>query len=407
MIHTSVLKRVDFGENISERGLPLPAYKHQLFKYIYFLGFVTSKPLEITVNRFQFVKYFSNRSPFFRYVLLAGLISSCAVAIPVSVPGLILRLFANQFRNVFGYSLPRKILSHQDENRDKDNLKLMSWNVGLGPGYMSYDNRLNLPYKRIGAIIDQIVRQRPDVLALQEVLDPESRDMLVGRLSSLDYHCVHSVLAAGVCLSGGLLLAVRGHENKVRNVGVWKFTNLVNYDFWSNKGLLKMELTIQHKILGEKKVTLFNTHLQSDYEGKLNYSKIRTEQISAIMQEIGESQAANVVLLADLNFSCYPLRNQQPPSSVEYAQSMKIIEGSGLLKNPNHEAQNSGNGSFYNFKGGTIERSRAVIDYILISPHLAQEGRTSEIIPLEGKTSLEFASDHTPITHEFSLASLR
>lgn len=188
-------------------------------------------------------------------------------------------------------------------------LKVMTWNVALGPPYMAAVNRISPPAQRIDAIARKIFNQSPDIVCLQEVFDEESEKKLVNLLSDQGYDCVHSIISSKVKLSSGLLIAMRRQQSCSMNVlraGTWQFKNLTHWDRAANKGLLGLDLQITHN--GKtRKLFLFNMHLQADYPGT-SFAAQRIQQVRSVartMKEfIGERSKEDLICACgDLNFA--------------------------------------------------------------------------------------------------------
>lgn len=190
-------------------------------------------------------------------------------------------------------------------------LTVLTWNVGMGPDYMSEFNDLPPPYRRVDAIAGQILNQNADIVCLQEVFDEPSEQKLVEALTAAGYDCLHSALPSKIKLSTGLLVAVRRdpeYRFEIDKIAVWHYNNMVTIDKGANKGLigLKLKANIRGKT---ESLYVFNTHMQADYTGT-NYESTRTDQVKSMvsrMQEfIGKRSRRRrplVVACGDLNFS--------------------------------------------------------------------------------------------------------
>lgn len=319
----------------------------------------------------------------------------------LSIPGLSLRTIAAWNREHVAFSPATK---HLEEEHATKGLNVMTWNTGLGPGFMSLENGLDLPETRVKSIAEQIVREGSDVVALQEVFDHNAAQKLVEELNEKGYDCIHSILPQGATqLTSGLLLAVKrqkGLELSIEEVRVWQFNNLAASDKLSNKGLLGAKLRIK-KNNEEKVLYTFNTHLQASY-GKDGYGKERREQVEGIASAIQDwATEGNVILCGDLNFAANPL--EEGDSTEEYQEQMEILQ-KVQLKDVNRKGQikskhKKGQGTFINVKKENA-RVDSIVDYILVSKTLKSITKPRVV---DISTSKEHPSDHCPIVYQVSV----
>ncbi len=334
----------------------------------------------------------------------------CVPCAFLSLPGITLKALSALFRNNFAYS---PALESSVRLSSGEALNVMTWNVGLGPAFMSATNGLAHPKERIGAIVEKIVEQEADIVSLQEVFDHEGTQELVKQLNEKGYNCVHSILTGGVTtLSSGLFFAIKRTKDDdltIKDVKTWKFTNGVDSDWLSNKGLLGLKLKVKRH--GAKKnMYVFNTHLQASY-GKDGYSHVRKAQMAGIIKRIQEwtvNHTENVLLSGDLNFGAAKV--EVGDDDAEYDEQMKTLQAVNLtddnetVQHETLQAKSKPQGSFMHIKkkDPSGRRSRAIIDYVIRGNGFAQT--QPQIIDISQEEPP--CSDHSLVVAQVSFISL-
>lgn len=242
------------------------------------------------------------------------------------------------------------------------NLKILTWNVALGPSYMATFNNITPPHERVKAIAKTILEKKADIVCLQEVFDEDSEKDLVEALNAQGYDCLHTVISSKVKLSSGLLMAVRRSPLlQLTKVGMWKFTNLASWDRASSKGVLGLQ--VKASVNGhEKNLCFFNVHQQADYPGT-NFASKRVKQINSLKQRMKEfmtednSKAPLAVICGDLNFTRDNDRD-------EYNWQMKSLKSVVYDANP-----------------------KSSLDYILFDKHCPRDAVEYETIGVTNQIS--------------------
>lgn len=402
------------------------SFSKGLFDIILKLGRVQTKPFQLVVERFQTLRYQEKNLSLFIKIRMLGLVILSIPAGVVAAPGLIMEAFAKKFHKNFYYSpsSPKPISNVGIDVKDqKKYLTFMTWNTGMGPGFMSIDNRLKKPLERVDSLIETIKGQNPSVIALQELFDGEATEEVVKKLNELGYDCIHSVLSTkAMGLSSGLLLAVKREADvkiKIEEIKVWKFKNLEGADSLSNKGLLGAKITINANNGLEKNLNIFTTHLQASYDDA-GYGQVRQEQISAMVNKINtwtaQSDRMNgVVVCGDMNFGYQPLEKTDakkliplhPTKELQKEENEYLVQmnefARARLFDPNQAAQDGKQGSFYELKKGSPHKIKSVVDYILVNDSLKTASGPSEIIELDVNN---LPSDHSPVVQRLALDAI-
>lgn len=409
----------------SDIDKPIEFFCSDIFDKIYRFGEVQTKPMKQVAEKFQEIRFQDPSGLKSKHVeeslASVALCGTALALIPMSIPGYAITSLAKIFSNNFSYS-PAKLKERgSEEEFGGDYLKIMTWNTGLGPGFMSIDNRLKKPEERIDSILKMIDRQDPNILSLQEVFDEGAAKLLVQKLNRRGYDCVHSILASGsVTLSSGLFVAVKRESAiriEVEEVRVWKFRNLASADRLSNKGLVGLKLNMIRNGISEP-LHLFNTHLQASYETE-GFGEVRQQQVAAISKVIREwtkgAKDKGVILCGDLNFAHKPLEKSdsrklaplyssgESPSLAkeEYDVQMEAFEKEAFLFDLNKNAQYSENGTFYYLKQGLPKKMPSIVDYILTNKYLREAQGLTKIINLKAGREI-LPSDHCPLVHDLN-----
>lgn len=378
-------------------------------KTLHDFGKALTAPAERMLEDFQTTKLGKEGEEDSTFALKVNL-TFCGVftigALIAAAPAVLLRGIAANFRKDFSYS-PAVPTQVSENHPPVNELKVMTWNTGMGPGFMSIDNRLKKPEERIDAVLDMIMEQQPNVLALQEVFDENATNEITRRLNEKGYDCIHTINSSSIGLSSGLFLAVKrnsGIKLAIEEIKVFKFTNLAGPDKFSAKGVVGARIRVSTGEGPDKKFLILNTHLQASYEDT-GYGHIRMEQTRAIAGAIDKwknkrDAQASVILCGDMNFGNKPL--EKTDLEGEYKAHMEILSNTQLY-NPNEADQKESIGSFYQLKGKVISRASSVVDYVFLSEDLRTTQRDCRIIELNPATPADFSSDHCPVVQTMSL----
>lgn len=405
---------VKFQKNDIDTNIQLSVFG--IFTHIHRLGSALTAPAEFLVGKFQIMSTGKSDFKFSFKIKLVCFGAFTVAVIIVSLPAALLRAFTTKFRKNYSYSpaIPptsaRKTASNHPSMTPTKELKIMTWNTGLGPDIMSVTNRLNKQKKRINDLMKMIIKKQPNVIALQEVFDDAATNALVKGLNQNGYDCIHSIHSTSpIALSSGLLLAVKrnsGIKLTIEEIKTFKFTNLKGPDAYSGKGAVGVKLRVSTDDGINKKLLVLNTHLQASYDDK-GYGHVRQQQIRSLAHTVNQwkrqdiDQKASVILCGDLNFAQNPL--EQTDLVSEYPEQIKTLTEAQLF-NPNAAAQQQVEGSFYQLKVKEDEKpylTKSLIDYIFLSNDL-KEG-TSEVVKLNIKNPNALSSDHCPVMQSVQL----
>lgn len=208
------------------------------------------------------------------------------LTVPIALIGVAIQLIFDKSDSDYTINLSKKILSNRLCDSTPSKLKIMTWNMALGPNYMTASNGLRTSRERLNEGVQHICSQQADIVCLQEVFDKEIEQDLVKKLTKKGYDCVHSVMPSKLGLGSGLFVAIRRNHKymmKIDHISAWVFQQAGGMDWFANKSLLGLKLRISWKG-GEKPLYLFNTHLQSGAGSSCK--KHRKAQISSIMEKV-------------------------------------------------------------------------------------------------------------------------
>lgn len=403
------------GQDIDKK---IYSFSIGIFEIIYKLVKLGNKPLNLVAERFQTLTYqkpsITLLTHIRRFILVLAAIPVLLGSLPINIACGLLK----KFRQNFAYS-PTTVKTAQVARSflaEQNKLKTMTWNTGLGPGFMAIDNRLKKPQDRVNAVVELIQEQDPHVVCLQEVFDEGATATLVEELNKKGYDVVHSALCTShLALSSGLLVAVKRESNvklEIEKVKIWEFKNLAGADAFSRKAVMGVKIKMTH-VEREEYLHVFNTHLQSSYNSEGGgYGEVRRDQITAIariVKEWADKTLSGVMVCGDMNFGRKALEptddrdiqftdtSKQPAN--EYEVQLDTLSQAGLI-DPNREAQDQNNGTFYELKKGAQERIKSVVDYIFINQALAKSLVQPEIVGLDLN---DLASDHCPVVQTLDL----
>lgn len=353
--------------------LAITLFSHRIFQQIHSFGAHLTAPLEYIAHRFEDLRM-SNRSSYIKAGRMTLYIITALFALIVAQPGIALRTIVTWLSsNPIAYSPAIAIPASEKES--SDSVIVMTWNLGLGLGIMTANNQLPLSHTRVDAICEYIKRVNPHIISVQEAFDSFAAFKLVQWLNRCGYDCVGPLLADGIRLSSGLLVAVKrakGCSNLIiKKIAAWRFNNLVMPDSLANKGLVGVKI----KTSDNKTLYIFNTHLQASYP-KVAYPEVRKKQVQAIVARINEwteNSKKNIILCGDLNYAFSGLEDSdsahQGQNNEYESNQMYFADVANLYdSNPNQHQ-----GTFIKCVGGKLIRSSAIADYILTSKNLATE----------------------------------
>jgi len=190
-------------------------------------------------------------------------------------------------------------------------LKLMTFNVQLPSLIMAVgqgqDDRAK---ERADAIADAILnlplRDRPDVMAFNEVFNEDARDKLISRLGGAGMHVVKKIDDGGVGEDSGLMLISRHPFLPLPKGGTsasHTFKNSASPDSGARKSVALVRIAVP-----DSPTTIVFTHLQASYDAdNSEHRDVRETQLNEIMgflkDTLGPSAPdwKNVVLVGDLN----------------------------------------------------------------------------------------------------------
>ena len=143
-------------------------------------------------------------------------------------------------------------------------MKLISWNV----------NGIRAWYKK-GAL-DEILRQNPDILCLQEVFDEQSASSLSEQLKKAYPYQLYDIGPKKIGLSSGLMVL---SKHPIRNPVFYSHPVACGADRFANKGVVLMEVDIS----ASQTVVIANTHLNAGFlTGDPEAEEIRHTQLTYV-----------------------------------------------------------------------------------------------------------------------------
>jgi endonuclease/exonuclease/phosphatase family metal-dependent hydrolase len=185
-------------------------------------------------------------------------------------------------------------------------LSVVSWNVHGLPRpfdlhFLPWDRS---PHhgERVRHILERVgsLRPQPDLIFLQEVW----RDDDAAAIKSLAGYTACEVPNGPIMRPTGLLTLVRGERWRVLSSDPYFYLRSANTDTRGKKGLLLTKLQDRDG----RKITVINTHLQSQYatSGEKTYPEIRASQIATLTEKAEDAAAAGVPMFACGDFNTYP-----------------------------------------------------------------------------------------------------
>lgn len=153
-------------------------------------------------------------------------------------------------------------------------------------------------------ISNWIIRQRADIICLQEVFTEKARQTYVKVLSRHGYHVCIPNDAQDNWISSGLVTCFLKSKFTFISHVFCTFQHYHNVEWLANKGFLCVRLK------GEKPITILNTHTQSNTEASFLFGKkiihtIREAQFKQ-MRDFCEGLQSRVFIVGDLNCDISP-----------------------------------------------------------------------------------------------------
>ena len=197
-----------------------------------------------------------------------------------------------------GFALQKDGFTHvrgaATEKTLHSDLRVMNWNVcGVGGG-LSIDHGGVLPWRsRLDSIVDQIKKEDPDVLILEEIYDTAFAEALINKLKT-DYAHFYIHLGANLIGSiGGVMVLSKCATHRFSN------TSFVNNDWSLNRGFASLEIkkSPQDSLPCAR---ILGTHLihGEDLKDRQN-RKVQVEQMKNYLA--AQSVALPTILAGDLN----------------------------------------------------------------------------------------------------------
>jgi exonuclease III len=396
---TSVCREVATVQiNQNEVDKEISPFSMELFQLLNFVGGLGVKPVDLIITQFQALRNSEVSTSIMTRIKMVALVTLFIPTAIITLPAIVLWELSRHLKRDIAYS--PAVPQAEPLSRQFQSFKVMTWNIGLGPAFMSYENGLNPPDSRVDPILKMIREQNPNVLALQEAFDGQSTAAIVKKLNEEGYDVIHSVLN-GYYLPAGLVLAVKRNGNikfTLDEIKVWEFTNLTGGDELSRKGIVGVKLRYSEGN-SEKELLLFNTHLQASYAWK-GYANVRAEQVVGITKLINQWKAncsnANVILCGDMNFSAQPIVNTDNEN--EYSEHIHQMHEADLV-DPYEGGQFNGKGSFVDLQNGQKLIKKGVVDYTMTSMDLFRRHRRTNIVKINHDS---LPSDHYPVVSLFA-----
>lgn len=168
-------------------------------------------------------------------------------------------------------------------------MRIISWNIAALPYPF---NHFKNDDERIKNIINIINQLDADIICLQEVFDTKVKLEICRGL--YNYKCFTSNANTCFGLNGGLLTAIRNDYIVISKL-FYRFKNSTGEDRFGNKGILKLTLNINGKLL-----SIYNTHLQANakYCCFGDNVKIRNKQLEELKSFIDNNDK---IICGDFN----------------------------------------------------------------------------------------------------------
>lgn len=235
---------------------------------------------------------------------------------------------------------------------------------------------LDSPAQRVPLIGKKLAERADDIFCGQEVFDKQAAQVLTAYLRNT--HSVLYNIGCGSIVNSGLFFASR-YPILIDEVRFWRFTNLAAEDNLSDKGVLRIPVSIP-SAEGSNLVVVYITHLQAKLGEK--YTKIRQEQAEAIRTIVLQDQNKNNCphfVLGDLNITDIESDGSQPN---EYSQLQESFfssfhdfylmdhdkQGNRIKDEALYVSKNEPKGSFYAMEefGSGKELPQVRYDYCLL-----------------------------------------
>ncbi len=223
-----------------------------------------------------------------------GVFLLCAFPVPMLFRVVALGIGVKLLRAI-GFALQKGGFTHvRGEAPEKTlnySMKVMSWNIcGVGGG-LSLDHGGVVHWRsRVGALIEKVKKEEPDVLLLQEVYDTALGEALIDGLKK-DY--AHFFIHLGPNVMGSIGGCMILSKCAVRDFSHTSFTN----NHWTlNRGFETLELKASPQDIWPS-VRIIGTHLiHGDTSDAKNN---RMEQVAQIVDSLRETMPT--ILAGDLN----------------------------------------------------------------------------------------------------------
>ncbi len=195
------------------------------------------------------------------------------------------------------YTIPSaiEIDSSKPVNIEKNELKILSWNIQMLPIPYGW---IFSQHKRANGIIKKLQESEIyDIIVFQEAFNGKIREQIFEGLRSLYPFQVHPNDRSSFFKTNSGLWALS--RSPVELVDELTFTTLLGWDWMSSKGAKLYRL-----FKSGQEIFIINTHLQADSQGEL--SIVRTEQYGEIKTNLIEPLGGDdtpLILCGDLNIS--------------------------------------------------------------------------------------------------------
>lgn len=241
---------------------------------------------------------------------------------------------------------------------DRDEFSVMTFNLYRFGFYDRDDDGQEDDFKpedQVEALVGILADQQPDVLAVQELGDEASFDILIERLSAAGLDYPHRAYIEGFTPH-----AKNGLLSRYPIVSTTRWTNLTytvsETEFGVSRGFLEAEIEVDD----DYRFTLFNVHLKSKRYHELGQTEMRRNEARLLTQiltdRLAENPEINLLVAGDLN------------DTPESAPIRMIIDEGGLTDLRLRDFVGDAWTHEWSFRDAYSR-----IDYLLCSPGMAAE----------------------------------
>eukprot|EP01103_Thecamoeba_quadrilineata_P015634 TRINITY_DN5000_c0_g1_i1.p1 TRINITY_DN5000_c0_g1~~TRINITY_DN5000_c0_g1_i1.p1 ORF type:complete len:446 (+),score=41.85 TRINITY_DN5000_c0_g1_i1:63-1400(+) len=200
------------------------------------------------------------------------------ISLIIALPGFVLLGLSNLTRHHFTFVFPHLPFNHESvelpEAIKTQGLRILTFNVGSLPQFISIFNLLRPLHERVGEIIDAINESDYDVICLQELFDEEVIHRFIEEIDRTKYGWIVAgpgrskrlLYNSGLCIISRYPIALPTF---------WGYTTRAGDDIFAHKGVLGAHIEVS----ATQEVIVLTTHLQA---GGKNSDQLRQNQLACI-----------------------------------------------------------------------------------------------------------------------------